>query len=160
MRAILMIGLAAMAVLFIAARGSGPVELEFNTVTQGIHSGIVSKEPTAFKITAEKRWLRLWERHQAATLLPMPVPEIDFPKQIVIAVFDQQRSTSGYEIYITKVERQGRNIEVTAVAVGPGLGCGTWPVMTEPYHMVQLPRTKGKIELTMLHAVKLPCGGW
>lgn len=63
---------------------------------------------------------------------------IDFNKYQIIAVFDNIKTTGGYSIDITSVVENRNNIVVTIKRLLTG---DNSTVMTQPFHIVKIPKT-------------------
>lgn len=72
----------------------------------------------------------------------MPDIDVDFTKYQVIAVIDQVRNSGGYSIDITKITETNNSIFVKVEQLKPG---GFYTVITQPYHIVKIPKTNKKI---------------
>lgn len=150
----LLIALTALAVLLVAAGGSS--ELQFSTVAQGTHSGAGAEELQVLKIESQAEWEALWSQHTVIVLPAPPLPVVDFSEEMVIAAFDQRRPTSGYEIEITSI-RAKRSLTVRVERSLPGKRCGSYPVMTQPFHIVRLPAEPGELKLLIHDGRAKPC---
>lgn len=71
-----------------------------------------------------------------------PDTNIDFSKYQVIAVFDQVRNYGGYSIDITKITETRNRIVVKVEQLKKG---GIATVITQPYHIVKIPKSDKKI---------------
>lgn len=71
-----------------------------------------------------------------------PDTNIDFTKYQVIAVFDQVRNYGGYSIDITKITETRNRIIVKVEQLKPG---GIATVITQPYHIIKMPKSDKKI---------------
>jgi hypothetical protein len=72
----------------------------------------------------------------------MPDIDVDFTKYQVIAVIDEVRNYGGYSIDITKITETNNSIFVTVKQLKPS---GFNAVITQPYHIVKIPKTDKKI---------------
>lgn len=70
------------------------------------------------------------------------VPEIDFSKQRVIAVFLGQRSTGGYSIKIKNVNERDNKIYVEVEKINPKPGENATMAITNPYIIAKINSTK------------------
>ena len=71
----------------------------------------------------------------------MPL-NIDFKKYQIIAVIDQVRNYGGYSIDITKITQTNKRIFVKVEQLKPG---GFATVNTQPYHIIQMPKSNKKV---------------
>ena len=72
-----------------------------------------------------------------------PIPEIDFEKEIVIALFLGQRSSGGYTISISKIVETKDEIQVYTQNTEPDGPATT--VMTQPFYFCKIPATEKTI---------------
>lgn len=114
---------------------------------KGSHCGIA--EPRRIVVTDEKTWERLWRAvHARRTPLP-PVPEVDFSKQMVLAVFMGQKRTSGFAIQIAEVFACNREILVHVKEIAPPPNAIVLQVLTQPYHIVVVPKVDGTVRFVL-----------
>lgn len=71
-----------------------------------------------------------------------PDTNINFTKYQVIAVFDQIRNYGGYSIDITKITETRNRIIIKVEQLKPG---GIATVITQPYHIVKMPKSNKKV---------------
>jgi hypothetical protein len=67
-------------------------------------------------------------------------PDIDFSKDVVIAVFMGAEPTLGYSIAVASVE-DGDNRAVAVTLTRPGGSCVLDKSVTQPYQIIVLPKT-------------------
>lgn len=110
----------------------------FQTLDKGNVSGHKIRKVGSV-ITTQEDWGALWELHQSARAPQdrMPLPSIDFEHQTVIAVFQGEKTTGGYEITITEIK--GQPFEVFVEEVNPDPNCLLQQSLTQPYHIVKVP---------------------
>jgi len=72
--------------------------------------------------------------------------DIDFNQEMVIAVFQGQQSTGGYEIEIEKVVRTKENLKVYISETVPDPSDIVTQALTSPYHLIKLPKLDLKVE--------------
>lgn len=65
--------------------------------------------------------------------------DIDFGAYQVIAVFDEIKNSGGHTIDITAIAENQNNITVTVQNLNTG---GATSVMTQPFHIVKIPKSK------------------
>jgi len=123
------------------AKKKPPVVIEFTTIESGELSGVT--EPMDLVVKGESEWDYLWDlthRH----LVPKPdLPKIDFEKEMVLATLMGERTSSGYKIEICGVTLEKGIIEVK---VKNHETPGNLTLMTQPYHIVTIPKYPYKIE--------------
>ncbi|MHA2135473.1 MAG: protease complex subunit PrcB family protein [Candidatus Thorarchaeota archaeon] len=84
--------------------------------------------------TWESLWLDLYSGHS-----PIPeVPVVDFTSEMLIAVFQGERSSGGYSTNITQINMTIAYYIVYVDEIHPGENCVTISVMTYPYCIVKI----------------------
>lgn len=111
-------------------------EISFETIDPGGGYNYAERANFAIRDTAtwENLWADLYSGHH-------PVPEvlsIDFTTELLIAVFQGERSSSGYLTIITKITMTITHYTVYVDEIHPGEDCITLTVMTYPYHIVKI----------------------
>ena len=71
-------------------------------------------------------------------------PEVDFTRDVVIAVAAGQRPTGGYEIAIDRVTQANRELTVEVVERTPGPNCMTTASLTQPVDIVTIPASEAR----------------
>jgi protease stability complex PrcB-like protein len=110
----------------------------FSTLGKGINSGI--REPAQVVVRSQSEWVALWGRHLRTRTAPPPPPAVDFTTEMVVALFLGERSTGGYEIEVTQVERTDPGLAVRFRVKKPDPGAMPMQVLTQPFHLIKLPR--------------------
>ncbi|WP_283640458.1 protease complex subunit PrcB family protein [Mesonia mobilis] len=97
-------------------------------------------------ITNETEWKEFMMRLNAAneTIKKDQVSAIDFDEQNVIVIIDKQRNTGGHKIEIAETYTQNGIVYFTVKKTHPE-GMAT-SVMTQPYYIATIPKTKQEIE--------------
>ena len=114
--------------------------IRFTTVDRGEQSNIDTPAETIVRTAAQ--WNALWRRHASEG---QPRPAVDFTRSTIVAVFLGSRSTAGYSVEITKVERDGTALIVTYREERPKADAILAQMLTMPYHIVRLPTFSGPI---------------
>lgn len=127
------------ALLFSLSTGATGQELErkaeFETIAKSFASGHPDK--TSYVITTREEWGRLWDTTLSNTYPRPPAPEIDFIQHSIIAVFQGNQPSSGYDISITKIVKSGKKLKVYVKEVSPDLPCKVLLVITQPFQIIQ-----------------------
>lgn len=111
----------------------------FTTLASGYSSGITAERLEA--IRDDSAYTALWLEH-TANVSPVPDrPYVDFGQDMVIAAFMGERPTGGYELAVTAIEEYTDTLVVQIKHVLPGSGCGVIQALTQPHHIVRLPRS-------------------
>jgi hypothetical protein len=115
----------------------------FSTIERGSASGITRS--TTLAIKSEDEWHRIWAQH-VSVRAPMPSPpQIDFSREMVIAVFAGERTTGGFTVEVTAIEHSTGAIRVTYRESGPPPDSLLAQAITQPYHIVTTPRLERPI---------------
>ncbi|MBY0551960.1 MAG: protease complex subunit PrcB family protein [Candidatus Obscuribacterales bacterium] len=112
------------------------------TVESGWNSGITTAAREV--ISDDARWQKVYKKHSNVRPQP-PAPDVDFRKEMIVAVFMGQRSSGGYSIRVTRVERRDGATYVYYTNYNPPPGSFTTAAMSAPYHLVKVPRYTGPV---------------
>jgi hypothetical protein len=77
------------------------------------------------------------------------LPEIDFEKELVIALIDVDEPSSGYSIRIDRLEETPEGIIVRATKTAPPPWAGTLSIVTDPRHVITTARTDKPFVLSL-----------
>lgn len=122
---------------------------EFETVDAGEQSGAGGQEASLFVLRAEDDWREFWSLHQSHTLPPPEPPEVDFEGEMVIAAVDGGQPSGGYSFEIDAIAEAHGRLVVDVTRRVPGEGCITTAALTQPYHIVRVPRSDLEAELAV-----------
>jgi len=133
-------------------------DLPFRELERGWMSGYGYGEPDFY---GEDLVLRtagaaqlFWEKHTSGTFPPPPPQPIDFASEMVIATVLGTRPNGSYSAEVVRVTEESCHIEVTVVEM--------WShdpspaVITNPYHLVAVPRSMK--EVIFMHVAAIPAG--
>lgn len=112
--------------------------LAFTSVQKGTHSGVTERK--AVLLTDEAGWQANWQQLSATVVPAPPAPAMDFSQQSVLAVYMGEKKSGGYAIEITGVELSDGTLKVTVKETRPGPGTMVTMALTQPYHMVRIPK--------------------
>jgi hypothetical protein len=122
-----------------AALGAMLVPATFTTVARGDQSGVEDAREVVVRTAAE--WKSLWQVHAPGR----PMPPVDFEKAMVVGVFLGFRSSGGYGVTVSAIEREGDALVVSFREDRPAAGAITTQVLTFPYHLVRTDRVPGRV---------------
>lgn len=117
--------------------------MPFSTLAKGFQSGV--REPAQVVIRSRDDWVAFWGRHTRTQAGPPALPSVDFSREMIAALFMGERGTGGYEIEITRVERAGSGLAVHYRSRGPTPGAMLTQTLTQPFHLIKLPRDDGPV---------------
>lgn len=111
----------------------------FTVLQQGTISAI---DQERFEVIRNKPTFKsLWKQHNAAISPPPPLPNVDFSKDMVIAVFSGNKNTGGYVLNFDALENRGDRLEAILTLSQPGNQCMVAQVITAPFVIVKTRRT-------------------
>lgn len=119
-------------------------EIQFETIEKKISPNINEKGNYVVKNTAE--WSALWNKIYFRAIIKPELPEIDFDKYTVVAVFNGLETSGGHDIEITKVGEKDDVVRVFVKKTSPGSGCATSQSFSNPYHIVGFAKSDKKVQ--------------
>ena len=124
--------------VFSGIRSETGVRIEIENEWKGYHCGYT--EPSRLVIKAEDRWKEVWGKVHRLRLPRPELPEIDFEKEMVVAVFMGIRKSGGDEIEIIKVTKTEEEIVAVVKEKEPPSDFLQTLALTQPYHIVVIKR--------------------
>ncbi len=142
--------------LFSSAAGveSSAADLEFVSLEKGINSafgrkdGEKSTEVQLLVFNSSDAFSDFLAKHHANRVPVPPVPEIDFTKEMVVAVIDTPHQTGGYSVEVKGVQESETALLVKAVKTSPAPGCMVPQVFTRPYHIIKTAKSEKQLFLS------------
>jgi hypothetical protein len=119
-----------------SAQGTQP---SFTNVVRGDMSGQQTAKQVTVRTAAE--WKALWKDHAPTSKMP----DIDFTREMVVGIFLGTKSSVGHEVTIVGVRMQEKDLVVEYVQKQPGRGTMAAQILTEPYHLVAVPKHAGPV---------------
>ncbi len=121
--------------------------IEFTQIGKGnlYGNGLENIDKQNLVISDDNAWRALLSKINTVNNVSDEFTEtnIDFSKFIVIASFDEVKTSGGYSIDITKITEGEGNIFVTVKNISNNGNATT--VMTQPYNIVKIPKTNKSI---------------
>jgi hypothetical protein len=90
-------------------------------------------------------WEHAWRENHRRVLPVPPLPEVDFEREMVLAISIGPRPTAGYGVRIRSAHVQDGKLRVEAVETRPAAGAILPTVVTHPYAFVRVPRFEGDV---------------
>jgi hypothetical protein len=115
--------------------GSGPLELR--RLGQWTHTGI--SESRRLIIRDANAWAEFWSELGVGDR-----PEVDFTRDLVVAVAAGQRSSGGHEIAVGQISQDNGALTIGVVETTPGPNCMTTSSLTQPVDVVVIPKVTAK----------------
>ena len=117
--------------------------IEFQTVASGGYCG--HSERKNYVITDENKWKSLLSEVYKTGSSKPTLMQIDFNKEMVIAVFQGTNSSGGFGIKATKIVEKDQSIEVFIEEIKPKSGQIVTMALTQPYHIVKLKKSNKQV---------------
>ncbi len=124
-----------------ACQDAPPETLPFTSLEKGWHSNYTNQGNLVFSDQ------NAWETHYKAAH-SNNVPQVDFTKETVLAVYMGTKPTNGYSVEIKEVRNFPPLLEVLVQTSGPQKGKMYLQVITHPYHIVKIEKTSKPIDWT------------
>jgi hypothetical protein len=114
------------------------VVLQASLPMRSIEKGVTSNMDDARQATARSadEWAKLWNLHAGERTRP----NVDFSRDVVVAVFMGTRPTAGFSIEIVGVREDGPALVVSYKETRPAPDSVAAQVLTSPFHIVAVPK--------------------
>lgn len=122
----------------LAAFAPPPRELVWGVLAQG--SQAVVGGPIYRIVTDQSQLLGLWNQAHGAQLTLPPLPEVDFRRESVVAIFIGQRPTGGYGLSVTELLLENNEVYLEVRLTQPSPGAMVTQALTSPWLMVRIQR--------------------
>lgn len=103
--------------------------LDIRRIGQWTHTGI--GEARRMVIRDANTWAEFWSELGAGDR-----PDVDFTRNVVVAVAAGQRPTGGYEVAVDRVSQADGELRIDVVERTPGPNCVTTSAQTQPVDVV------------------------
>lgn len=120
-------------------------DLSFETINKGIYSG--HNQKNNYVIVTNKDFEDLWNKVYYKTISKPPLPQIDFNKYMIIAVFEGVKNTGGYDIQIFKINQNGGYLDILVKETSPGPSCFAVQAFTSPFHIVKVEKISSEVSV-------------
>jgi PrcB C-terminal len=107
-------------------------EVEIRRIGRWVTSGVTGARRLV--IRDPNTWTRFWNELGAGVQ-----PQVDFSRDLVIAVASGERTSGGHDIVVQRVTRAGSELRIEVLETSPGPNCLTTAAMTQPVDVVQVP---------------------
>lgn len=121
----------------------GPRQIPMQTIDKGVSSGITRCYQTV--IRNQREWQSLWRAHNRYQLSVRSAPEVDFSRNMLIAIFAGTKNTGGYVLTIGDVQFSRNQLLVHATLTSPPVDRMSTQALSQPYEIVQVPRFNGRV---------------
>ncbi len=123
-------------------------ELKFETIEKKDFSR--NQEQKNYVIKNRQEWSGLWFKMGYTRFAPI----VDFTKDMVIAVFQGEKSSGGYDVEINKIIENENTIEVSVIETSPARGCNVTMAFTSPYHIVKIQKSNRDVVFDVVFKIK------
>ncbi len=108
-----------------------------------VAKGDVSEQQLAKQVTVRTaaEWKALWNDHAPTGKMPT----VDFAKAMVVGIFLGTKPSAGHDVEIVGVRTQEKDLIVEYVQKQPGRGTIAAQILTEPFHLVAVPKHAGTV---------------
>ena len=110
--------------------------VSFKTIARGVRSGV--REPSQVAIRSQSEWQKLWRQHTSPSAAPVPLPAVDFDKEIVAAAFLGEKPTGGYGVEISAAEVTDSSLTIFVKETSPSPGAILTQGFNQPFHIVRI----------------------
>jgi hypothetical protein len=124
--------------------------IAFETIAGDIHSGIAEGKTAVVKDAAT--FTKLWAEHGKFRIPPPDAPQVDFSRQMVLAVFDGARPNGCHSMAVTHVGSAGDRIVVDYQEFDRSAGSVCTQALVEPMQMVVVERSDAPVEFVKAKA--------
>jgi len=111
----------------------------FTNIAKGDASGQQTAKQVTVRTAAE--WAALWKDHAPTEKMPA----VDFAKDMVVGIFLGSKPSAGHEVEIVAVRTEQKDLIVEYVQKQPGRGTMAAQLLTEPFHLVAVPKHAGTV---------------
>jgi hypothetical protein len=126
--------------LAIAVVLTSVTSVAFTTVHRGSDSQVEDAKNVTVR-TAEE-WRALWKAHSFS----LPLPKVDFTKEMVVGVFLGMRPTGGHAVTITAIDVKGDALVVAYRVETPAPNAMVTQALTSPVHLVRTAQHEGAVK--------------
>jgi hypothetical protein len=127
----------------------------FETVGKGSLSGY--ENSGYYVVNDADEWADMWNQHERIFFPQSSLPDVDFSKSTIIAVFLGLCRTTGYGIEVREIIDTGLSVVVKVEKTYPGKECVVGEMLTYPYHIVKMDKI-GKYILFNTDTSATQCG--
>jgi hypothetical protein len=114
-------------------------ELFWEIFAQG-NQAIPSETNQYFVISNEAELLQLWNQAYGTQLSVPAVPDVDFDRETIVAVFSATKPTGGYGLRVEEVTVDGSDAYVDLIETSPPVDAITTQALTQPWIILRILR--------------------
>lgn len=136
-------GIGVLAMALVLAACSGPVlpedSVEIEELARSTQSQVDNERMEV--IRSPEGLAEAWARTDRSG----EAPEVDFDRDMVVAVFIGEYRTGGHSVRVREAEATEEGVRLAIRVEAPGSGCMVTQAITRPYQIVKLPRMEGSV---------------
>ncbi len=122
---------------------SKPQVVSFVELNSGTNGGFPEKSHKV--ITDQTTFNIMWEAAFERFSDPQKPPRIDFENKMIVLVTMGIQNSGGYSIKVSTGIETDSDITLTVLETKPGASCATSDVMTFPYQIIELKKSKKEV---------------
>lgn len=138
----IMILIIASALVSCSDAGSEREKISFEVILDGTYSAISEKRELKIDNDADYQKL-MADVYKNLDQMPR-IPDVDFKKHNLIAVFIGTRNTGGFLVNIDSITETAKGLNVEVNETKPGKNCMTIDMLTAPFTIVKIPKSEKK----------------
>jgi hypothetical protein len=136
-------------------KSSQSAVMPLNTVIESEQSGI--QVPQRMVIRDEATWETVWAELEGPSTNAMPIPQIDFTRNMILVATLGTKPTAGYTVSLGPTYETDTQVTTYVQKTSPGKKCGTAEMVTHPFSAASLPRSDLVVKFVETEEVK-DCG--
>jgi hypothetical protein len=114
-------------------------ELFWDILAEG-NQAIPSASNQYFVVSNEAELLQLWNQAYGTQLSVPAVPEVNFDRETIVAVFSSTKPTGGYGLSVEEVTVDGTDAYIDLIETSPPADAMTTQALTQPWIMLRILR--------------------
>jgi hypothetical protein len=127
-----------------SVQGEEETIVPFEVIHGGAYSSIADKRQVV--VTNQEEYMKLMDELYSYLDQVPKVPEVDFTKNSVVAVFMGEKPNGGYTINFDKVIKRKDDLTVSFYETTPGPKCMVTDAITRPYEIAKIPKIDRKVK--------------
>ena len=116
-----------------------PQQLAWETIASGSQATGV-QGARYLLITSQDQLIGVWSQVHANQLQQPPLPQVDFQRETLVAIFLGQRNSGGYGVTVRRVSVEGNELYLDTEFREPAAGAITTQALTSPWTLVRVLR--------------------
>jgi hypothetical protein len=122
--------------------------------TSGVSNAVEAKQ---YVIRSESAYKNVWQQKVLTPTIYVKRPEVDFSKNMVIAVFQGKKPTGGHQVRVDSAVKSHNSLHVDVLHKRPGKACEVYQAFTKPCQFVTVPKMKDKVNFDVQNVTR-QCG--